>query len=709
MTAAAEVTTSVDGAADERQAQRPDVTVVIGVYNAMPYLIECLNSVLAQTIARDRVEIVAVDDGSTDGSGELLDQYARLDPRLRVVHQANSGTPAGPRNLGIELARGRYIFFLDNDDYLGPEALERLVDVARSNGSDVVVGRIVGIGRRVPVAMFSHNQPKADLYESKVYTSLRAQRLFSRAVIDRAGLRFPELMVAQDQPFAALAYIYADVISVVADYDCYYLRLRDDGQNIVTRVRQIGNRIGDAEHTMTVVADHVDAGPKRDFLMRKHFADLAEWCFREEYLEATAQEREDVIRRAQALLTRYYSPAVADSLAPSDRLRFALVELGLARELADVVAADTSGRHPEELVESGRVFVRYPGFREARLGLPDALFDLTGHARSHHLLAGLHWTESALRITGHAFLEHVDMSTVGNGGQVTRLVLRERRGNREVSLPVTPTASPVLTKTFGGRHHDYGMAGFTIDVDVAGLLVSGRLSVGLWDVFVDIRAQGVSRVVRFGRQRAPAADVSAVTRPVLGATSPLAVTPYFTKPHGNLTLDVGTDVERSRPRLTVGQVAWARGVSATLVVTGEADPAALAGLPGARVSVVLKDADGGATHEAVASVDARTGRFVAVMRFAGVTGRTLAGGRYAVAVMVHSSVGRWQWPVPPPAARLAAARWLRRGVPAYATDTSSRRGVNDDGAVLTLSISGLGLRRLARGLARRLRRLARHR
>ena len=123
----------------------PDVTVVVPVYNTMPYLRRCLSSVLEQTIGLDRMEIIAVDDGSTDHSGRELDRLAGRYPTvLRVIHQPNSGGPAGPCNRALDMATGRYVFFLGADDQLGREALQRMVSAADAFGSDVVVGKVVG-------------------------------------------------------------------------------------------------------------------------------------------------------------------------------------------------------------------------------------------------------------------------------------------------------------------------------------------------------------------------------------------------------------------------------------------------------------------------------------------------------------------------------------------------------------------------------------
>lgn len=111
------------------------ITVVIPVYNVASYLRAALDSVRAQTFAD--WECVCVDDGSTDGSGAVLDEYASRDPRFRVVHQANAGVSAA-RNRGMDAAAGELVAFLDADDTYDPRALEILADVWRKTGADVI-------------------------------------------------------------------------------------------------------------------------------------------------------------------------------------------------------------------------------------------------------------------------------------------------------------------------------------------------------------------------------------------------------------------------------------------------------------------------------------------------------------------------------------------------------------------------------------------
>lgn len=104
-------------------ADNPLITVIVPVYNILEYLPRCVRSITAQTW--QRLEILLVDDGSTDGTGELCDRLALEDDRIRVYHRENGGSSSA-RNMGLAHARGEYVGFVDSDDYIAPDMYERL-------------------------------------------------------------------------------------------------------------------------------------------------------------------------------------------------------------------------------------------------------------------------------------------------------------------------------------------------------------------------------------------------------------------------------------------------------------------------------------------------------------------------------------------------------------------------------------------------------
>ncbi|MEU7425068.1 glycosyltransferase [Streptomyces sp. NPDC040750] len=314
---------------------RPAVSVIIPVYNAVDHLPECLQSIAAQSIGFDRLEIVAVDDGSTDGSGELLQTWAERHPgRVRVVRQENCGAPGGPRNRAIALAEGEFLFFADPDDYLGTEALERMLAAAERNDSDVVLGKIKGVGRKAPVTPFRANVDGGDIFSSKGVWSLTAHKLFRRSLVEEHGLRFAEgLRLAEEQVFVVPAYLLARSISVVSDYDCYYLVRRDDFPHLTREVPDPAPFYANVRDVLNIVVAHVPAGEKRDDLLYRWLSLEILGRFDGRFAGLSEETRALHVKLAGELLGDFMHRALVDRLPPLSRLRCLLISQGLVEEL----------------------------------------------------------------------------------------------------------------------------------------------------------------------------------------------------------------------------------------------------------------------------------------------------------------------------------------------------------------------------------------
>lgn len=114
----------------------PEVSMIVPVYQVEKYIAQCIESVLNQTF--QNFELILIDDGSKDKSGIICDSYAEMDDRILVIHTENRGAAAA-RNTGLERASGRYITFLDGDDYLAENMIARLYEVIEHSEYDVVV------------------------------------------------------------------------------------------------------------------------------------------------------------------------------------------------------------------------------------------------------------------------------------------------------------------------------------------------------------------------------------------------------------------------------------------------------------------------------------------------------------------------------------------------------------------------------------------
>lgn len=161
----------------------PRITIIIPVYDVEEYLQCCLNSVTAQT--HRNLEIILVDDGSTDNCGRICDEYAASDFRIRVVHQSNSGVSAA-RNLGLALATGNYIGFIDSDDYVHPQMYEILLKNLLAAEADISACNYKKV--------YNSNEQtgKPESARAKVVERNTALSIIFGPTSGRAGFPFPE-------------------------------------------------------------------------------------------------------------------------------------------------------------------------------------------------------------------------------------------------------------------------------------------------------------------------------------------------------------------------------------------------------------------------------------------------------------------------------------------------------------------------------------
>ncbi len=182
------------------------ISIIVPVYNVEAYVEECLSSIQAQTLAD--WECICVDDGSSDESPSVVEKFAAMDARFRLIRQKNGG-PGAARNTGMDVARGEYFTFVDADDLIHPEMLEKLLGLARTHDADLVVSdffrfksdqeyaeRLQGAECRTEEAIV-HDAPLLSLLPD--WRKLRPEsfaKLYLRA--HHGQLRFPRLFVAED-------------------------------------------------------------------------------------------------------------------------------------------------------------------------------------------------------------------------------------------------------------------------------------------------------------------------------------------------------------------------------------------------------------------------------------------------------------------------------------------------------------------------------
>ncbi|MFI0447850.1 glycosyltransferase family 2 protein [Actinomadura sp. 6N118] len=578
----------------------PRVSVVMPVHNCVATVGRAVRSVLDQTLPAEEIEIIAVDDGSTDGSGEELDRLAAEHAGLQVIHQSASGGPGRPRNVGLDRAAGEYVFFLDADDHLGPEALERMVAAADEHGTDVVVPKYVGIGRKVNPLLFRKTVPFTTIYDDvpNLYGSLTVLKLYRRRLLEDRKIRFPEgVLSGEDQIFAVRGYFEASGVTVLADYDYYYWVERHDGTSALQKGgAPAATYFPQIAELLAYVTTHTEPGEVRDRLLCRHFAIEVFSRFDPRYSRFDQAERDETKAAVRELVRTYGNPAVMAELSPYMRLLDHLLRNG-PESLIDEAARVHATEPPPIVVDGEHAYVAYPGFHDERAQIPDAVFEVS-ELRQRVELVAVEWKEHRLAVRVAARIERLDPKA-----QRAELVIRRRGERGEHRLPLEPVDDGELLAEI-----DFGEA----------LFAAGR-----WDLSATIRAD---KIVREGGL-VPGKGLK-VTPPgprmVAVADGTPCVTPYLTKASGALALHVGSgrviQIDRAavegRSLRLEGRVAAAVAVPVTL-------------------RTVLRHRSSGQTRSAGLEVS----RDVGTLAFAGMIGlRGLAPGKWDVWCEVSDGV-----------------------------------------------------------------------
>ncbi|MFF9058600.1 CDP-glycerol glycerophosphotransferase family protein [Streptomyces sp. NPDC014882] len=320
----------------------PRFSVIVPAYKVQAYLHECLESVLSQSFTD--LELIAVDDRSPDACGEIIDEFAARDPRVRALHLPENAGLGGARNAGIALARGDYLLFLDSDDTLTPGALRAVADRLKDTGEpDVLVydyatafwtgeterGRFAEhLTERGPAPFRLEDRP--GLLRVLMVAWNKAYR---REFVERTGLTFPPGYY-EDTPWTYPALLTAGSIATL-DRVCVHYRRRRVGNILSTTSRRHFDVLDQYDRLFAFLDGRPELAHWRPVLFRRMVDHLTTVFTRPDRLPRGS--RGEFLRRARAHYRRYRTPGAPVPLR--SRLRHGLVRLGLHRTYRTLQAA----------------------------------------------------------------------------------------------------------------------------------------------------------------------------------------------------------------------------------------------------------------------------------------------------------------------------------------------------------------------------------
>ncbi|WP_270886423.1 glycosyltransferase family A protein [Pedococcus sp. 5OH_020] len=494
------------------------MSVVVAVYNTGRYIEPCLESLVAQSLPESEYEVILVDDGSDDAvTARRIDTFAAEHRNVTALHIPNSGWPGRPRNVGIGKARGEYVYFLDHDDSLAPEALERMYDMAARNHADVIIGKIAGHGRRVPTTLFRRNYESCTVETAPLMESMTPHKGFRRAFLDQHGIRFPEgRRRLEDHVFVVEAYLRADVVSVLSDYTCYHHIARDDAGNAGFQAIEPVGYYGNLREAVAVAERLTEPGPRRDLVLRRWYeVEMLRRVTGRTFAKMAAKQRRAMYDEVRKLaLEHFTSERIWAPLPAKERVASELLRGGRFDDLvrlAELAAQQELAHHVQQWE-----------WADGQLRFAAVVCSRTARG------------EPALTVVGDRALYAAQVPGVSEEARIATL---PARAELELRLRGTQTrhrlplgVEPLVDR--GARA--YRLTGSLDPASTAGKPLVG----GVWDLFVRLRdpdagPELVRRVgSEHGRVTAPRTPAALVGEP------PLVVIPYVTE-KGNLSLDVG--------------------------------------------------------------------------------------------------------------------------------------------------------------------------
>lgn len=473
----------------------PRLSVIVPVFNVEDYLTECLDSIAAQTLPD--LEVVLVDDGSTDASPTIARARAASDPRFRYVRQDNAGLSAA-RNTGVRHADpgAAYLTFVDSDDVVPHDAYERMIASLERTGSDFATGNVWRLNERGRQQAWQYKwltkrRERTHITRDRQLLSDRVawNKVFRRAFWEKHQFTFPEGKLYEDTPVMIPAHFLADSVDVLDDH-VYYWRVREGS---ITRrrtdVKGVRDRIAACDHVSRFLAERF---PDRPELKRTYDTS----CLRDdfvyfldglpmggpEYRQAFCDDTADFLRRAD--------PAVADALPLDLRVKWHLVRERRLDDLVRLLSFERRNGTAFQVRGALRRTAAYPGLRQ----LPEHLTKLG--KQELPVVARVRETgwgaDGLLRISGYAYVRNLAADRPGQSVR-TGLLKATNSRTRIRRIPTRTVADPLATVNSGQELHSYDHSGFTMTIDPEKLKVKGRWQPGTWNLGVVVAGHGQLR------------------------------------------------------------------------------------------------------------------------------------------------------------------------------------------------------------------------
>lgn len=273
------------------------VTIIVPVFNGENYIQKCIDSVVNQTIGFKNIELVVIDDNSSDSTKEILTKNLKKHKFTVVFLKQNSGKASTPRNIGIELATTEYMMFLDSDDWLHPNAIKTLIKTVDKEKSDFIVGKTIkvtdnGMTAHAEFVSYKNRFNVSPFNIPYLFYHMGPQsKIIRSSIILENNLRFPEMKFGEDKIFFLNVLLKCNNVTTLNEPICYINRLSDNNSSITKTVDVLKKRDADIQFLKEILDKRLEIDKEKLLTKRVIEYDLTKSCDSFTFVKSKNQQK----------------------------------------------------------------------------------------------------------------------------------------------------------------------------------------------------------------------------------------------------------------------------------------------------------------------------------------------------------------------------------------------------------------------------------
>ncbi|WP_189372252.1 glycosyltransferase family 2 protein [Enterococcus sp. OL5] len=487
------------------------VSAIVAGYNVEEYIEECLDSLSSQTLKE--LEVIMIDDGSPDKTGEIMDRYSNKYENFKVVHQTNQGLSM-VRNNGMDIAEGEFIAFVDGDDIVPENAYALMYSMLAETGSDMVSGGVNRTNGSKVTRSFLHKKAvkdtvrKTNIFNNPelIYDTTSWNKLYRKSLLLENHLSFPKSMLYEDMPLELSCHLLAKSVDIIED--CVYVWRRREGENTsITQQRSdmknFLDRIKSIEMCFDAIDKYVTDEKKKQRIKRNlefKVLDLDLMLYINAMNSYDQNYRKEV-RTIILNLVNKFDPNIINLLVSSKKLKYSLLmdnELESLAKISNYRAITFRKEKPKK--ENGKLYQEYK-FVTSNSGKPYKI-EKTAFTFNNRMESIEVNEENHLIVKGHMYISQLDSKKSSNIKATISIL--NITNQRDITIPLEcKLKSKHVTRKYGvkkssinplSRVYNYDYSGYSMKLSLSEaqhILGEGRWKFKINYFYEDIAVEGI--------------------------------------------------------------------------------------------------------------------------------------------------------------------------------------------------------------------------